>query len=93
MRILDTPVRDCLEQLNGKPYRIGDFAIWKHSQGFECIAERLQGGAFIMPPNTTLIDARRFVTIFNAGFNAGVNCDQSEAAFAETPGAERRETV
>lgn len=72
MRILETPIGECLDMLEGEPYRIADFAIRKHADGFECVAERLGGISFLMPPGITLINARRLVDVFNAGLIAGV---------------------
>ncbi|MEM8986686.1 MAG: hypothetical protein AAGC95_08190 [Pseudomonadota bacterium] len=83
MSILHTPLGECLDVLEGAPYRIGDFEIWRRPHGFECIAKRLEGVAFIMPPDATLIDAQRYVTVFNAGFLAGFEAGRE----APVPGA------
>ena len=80
MRILKTPIGECLDMLEGEPYRIADFAIRKHAQGVECVAERLENVSFIMPPETTLIGARRFLTIFELGFRAGAQPPKSSVA-------------
>lgn len=72
MRIFDAPLKDCLDALGGAPYQVGEFAITRHTHGFECVATGQPCIAFSMPNDATLLDARRYVTIFNAGFVACV---------------------
>lgn len=77
MRIFDAPLKDCLEALGGAPYRVGEFAIVRHAQGFECMSGRPPRIAFSMPGDATLLDARRYVTIFNAGPAAGAESERA----------------
>lgn len=71
MRIFDAPLKDCLDALGGAPYRVGDFAITRHAQGFECVVGHLPDIAFLIPADATLLDARRYVAVFSADFAAG----------------------
>ena len=92
MEILHTPLSECVEALRGKPYRIADFSITRHALGFECTADRLYGMSFLLPPNVTLIDVRRYVTVFNAGYAAGVNSER-RAHFDQTQQRSREKEI
>ena len=72
MSIINNDISELFDALDGRPYVTGDYHVTRSENGFQCKHREIDSVSILLPPDMTLLGVTRFVSIFDAGFKAGV---------------------
>lgn len=71
MQILNRPLSEALDAMEGQSFRLGGFVIAPRGEELAVTSEAFPKVGFAMPRAVSVLDAQRFIDVFAAGFAAG----------------------